>query len=246
MGLKKPSSTTQRLIEGKLTSLMLCISFTMSCRSAPNCCARTCAPLIFNGRMSRRTASRRIATESSKLGAPMRGTLKNLRSEKDWSTSWRFSRRPASVCSDLSAFSKVSGSYRKVFLFTTKTSRCSGRVAPSAKRMRDLAASEAPKFCNAASEKLPPATKTTSAPMTMPKTLTRVLIAAMALLPPSQSSTSMCIWSCAAWAASFSKPGKPARSCATGKTTQSMPSVTGSAESLEMKASSRPKSLDAR
>mmetsp|Transcript_64594 Transcript_64594/g.180569 ORF Transcript_64594/g.180569 Transcript_64594/m.180569 type:complete len:234 (-) Transcript_64594:17-718(-) len=233
-------------MDGKLISFMFRISLTISCNRELNCEDRTRRPPIFSGRMSRSTASRKAAIESSKLGVPMRGMLKNRLSENDWSTSCRFSCRPLSACSDFKAFSSVSESYRSVFLLTTKTSLCSGSLEPVSSLINDRAAKQAPRFCSAASEKHPPATKTTSVPITVPKTLTIVLMAAMALLPPSQSKRSMCICSFAACAASFSNPGVPPSSFAMGKTTQSMPSVTGSAESLETKASSRPSSLDAR
>mmetsp|Transcript_65251 Transcript_65251/g.199607 ORF Transcript_65251/g.199607 Transcript_65251/m.199607 type:complete len:241 (-) Transcript_65251:189-911(-) len=214
---------TTRLIDGRLTSLMVWICSTMNRSMTTRSADRTSAPPTLNGRLSRRTMSLNASISCSKCGLPIVPMVQNLRSSNARKTSSRFSLRPESVVSTCNAVSNASLSYRKVFLFTTNTSRCSGSAVSEPSWTSDRAASVMARFAKEASEKQPPATKMTSAPMRMPNTLTKVLIAAMALLPPSQSMRSMCMSS----GHSSASPAWPCwslgRRSLTGTTTTSMP-----------------------
>mmetsp|Transcript_59438 Transcript_59438/g.181384 ORF Transcript_59438/g.181384 Transcript_59438/m.181384 type:complete len:253 (+) Transcript_59438:1136-1894(+) len=237
---------TQRLIEGKLTSCMLCTSDTMSCNSEDNCGAKTSAPPICKGRRSRKIAALRPSICASKFGKLFIEIPWKRLSEKDSRTNCRFSRRLASLCSARNAFSSVASSYLRCVMLTTNASFCSGSLAPWSSRTRDRAASEALRPCSAASEKQPPHTKTTSMPITMANTFTSVLTAAMALLPPSQSNTRTYSGSSLSAKASASSPGISPSSSRTGRMATSTPSVTGSAESLDSNASSKFNTREAR
>mmetsp|Transcript_30997 Transcript_30997/g.82372 ORF Transcript_30997/g.82372 Transcript_30997/m.82372 type:complete len:329 (+) Transcript_30997:1053-2039(+) len=245
VGVKNPSITTNRCIDGKLTSLVAFTPSVMSFSRPHSCSLLTSWPPIVRCFRFCSTDLRNNATRGSNSGRPIIGTGKNdLDGNASLMTSL-ISLLPSSGKSASSNFSKAVSSYLNMFLFTTKMRCCSGIFEFSSTRINDFAASDAERFCNEASDAIPDTTNTTSVHTAKPKTLTRVRMAAIALLPPSQSMTKRCSPSPAGATPSASVPHS-ARRRSTDCTAMSMPSVTGSAESLETKASSRHKTLDAR
>mmetsp|Transcript_2976 Transcript_2976/g.8977 ORF Transcript_2976/g.8977 Transcript_2976/m.8977 type:complete len:259 (+) Transcript_2976:1020-1796(+) len=241
-----------RPMDGKFTSAILSISSKTTCSSDTSWAARTLAPPSSSGRRSSRTVLLKHATWSSTCSAPIIGIGMNdlSCSAKALMTSSRFSRRLGSFCSAQRALSSVSASYFRVVLLTTNTSFWGGSLRPLASFFTsDRAARVAAKFWRAASLNMPPDTKTTSQATTAAKTLTSVRMLAMALLPPSQSRMTMCMGSWPSWPLAAPRGGSPkveASSESMGTTATSMPSVTGSALSLDSNASGKLSSRDAR
>mmetsp|Transcript_93195 Transcript_93195/g.301329 ORF Transcript_93195/g.301329 Transcript_93195/m.301329 type:complete len:245 (+) Transcript_93195:1367-2101(+) len=242
---------THRVIDDKETSFMLCISWTMTSNKEAKAGPFILTPPMLSARRSFKICFRSDWTASSNPLVCIGGIAKNFFSKNESEIVCRTSLRPGSVCSWFKALSSVSSLYFQVFLLTTKINLWEGNSWSSSNLMRLRAASEAPRFCKPASLKEPPQTKTTSVPITMPKTLTKVRMAAIALLPPSQSIMSMCICSCLSsesFPASAALPtsGHSNINLSMLQITASMPSVTGSGESLETKVSSKLRNLEAR